>query len=499
MTPRTTRRLRAGAAVPLALVTAAWTTQLSGSTAPQSASAPTAAKAPSLPDGTVVPPQAIDNPASLSDPSTVLDAGDAKYAQVAVAPAAGDLPSGALAAYQRAETIINAADPDCGLQWQLVAAIGRVESDHGRYGGATIGPNGRVSPAIVGVPLDGSNGTALIRDTDAGQYDGDARYDRAVGPMQFIPSTWAVVGVDADNDGVRDPQDIDDAALATAVYLCSGDDDLSTATGRRPAVFRYNHSNSYVELVLSIMDSYLEGRFDTSTAPVVSAGYVTPLVGRAYGSGDGRGPGAKPAGDVLGEPGLTLAGPLAVDTDDDAPALPTGGSVESAVPTKVPPVDVGDGDETGELPPAPGDGDGEGPAGPGEEEPTTGPGEENTTPGEEPAGPGEPGDTGETGEPGEPGEPAPAEEPAGPGDGDTAEPGEGSEGGEPGDEATIEPGAMTPEEAAAYCTEEGLENVPTDDADQYDICVAESSGRSAPATPHPEGSPLPDEATTGRD
>ena len=52
--------------------------------------------------------------------------------------------------------------------------------------------------------------------------------------MQFIPSTWSIVGVDADNDGQRNPQDVDDAALASAVYLCSGADDL--VHRRRPAV-----------------------------------------------------------------------------------------------------------------------------------------------------------------------------------------------------------------------------------------------------------------------
>src|SRR6185295_8356341 len=87
-------------------------------------------------------------------------------------------------------------------------------------------------PGIFGPALDGSHGTTLIKDTDAGQYDGDARFDRAVGPMQFIPSTWAIVGVDADDDGQRNPQDIYDAALASAVYLCSGPDDLVLAIER---------------------------------------------------------------------------------------------------------------------------------------------------------------------------------------------------------------------------------------------------------------------------
>ncbi len=70
--------------------------------------------------------------------------------------------------------------------------------------------------------------------------------------MQFIPSTWAIVGVDADNDGQRNPQDIYDAALGSAVYLCSGSDDLATDAGQRSAVFRYNHSQRYVDLVLAI-------------------------------------------------------------------------------------------------------------------------------------------------------------------------------------------------------------------------------------------------------
>ena len=91
--------------------------------------------------------------------------------------------------------------------------------------------DGVVHPAILGPRLTGHGATSRIDDTDAGLLDGDQRFDRAVGPMQFIPSTWTVVGVDADGDGRRDPQDIDDASLATAVYLCSGTDDLATRRG----------------------------------------------------------------------------------------------------------------------------------------------------------------------------------------------------------------------------------------------------------------------------
>ncbi len=186
-------------------------------------------------------------------------------------------PSGsALAAYQRAETVINSADKACNLTWQLVAAIGRLESNHGRFGGNALDDQGVAQPGIYGKALNGKSNTSVIRDTDAGQLDSDAAYDRAVGPMQFIPSTWSVVGVDADNDGQRNPQDIDDAALASAVYLCSGDNDLSTVAGQRAAVYRYNHSTSYVNLVLRIMNNYLAGDFMSVPDGTTAAGYLVP-------------------------------------------------------------------------------------------------------------------------------------------------------------------------------------------------------------------------------
>ena len=132
------------------------------------------------------------------------------------------------------------------------------------------------TPGIYGVALDGQNNTKAISDSDAGVYDNDTQWDRAVGPMQFIPSTWQVVGVDADDDASRNPQDIDDAALAAAVYLCSGDGDLSTVAGQRAAVYRYNHSDAYVDLVLKIMNAYLEGDFTSVPNNSTAAGYVVP-------------------------------------------------------------------------------------------------------------------------------------------------------------------------------------------------------------------------------
>src|SRR5690606_37908317 len=116
-------------------------------------------------------------------------------------------------------------------------------------------------------------------DTDAGQHDNDTTWDRAVGPMQFIPSTWAVVGVDADGDGKRNPQDIDDAALATAVYLCSGDDDLATTDGQRAAIYRYNNSNQYVDLVLGVATAYRDGVYTDLPGPLAPVAVTAARVG----------------------------------------------------------------------------------------------------------------------------------------------------------------------------------------------------------------------------
>ncbi len=273
------RTQKATALVPLALLSAAWTASLAGAGGSATSSAAEPTGATSLADGTSVPSRAIEAPASVSSPDAVGSVAKAErdVKQIVATSSTNGIPSAALAAYQRAETVINAADTSCNLTWQLVAAIGRVESDHGRFGGSALDANGIAVPGIIGIALDGTRGTAVICDTDAGQYDSDRLFDRAVGPMQFIPSTWSAVGVDADNDGVRNPQDIDDAALGTAVYLCSGTSDLSTLAGQREAVYRYNHSDSYVDLVLQIADNYLAGDFMTVPNNTTAAGFLTPL------------------------------------------------------------------------------------------------------------------------------------------------------------------------------------------------------------------------------
>jgi hypothetical protein len=166
------------------------------------------------------------------------------------------MPAPALLAYRFAETVMQRADPACAVDWSLLAAIGYVESDHGRHGGADVLSDGTSTPPIMGPRLDGDGDVAAIPDTDDGRLDRDRRWDRAVGPMQFIPSTWAVVGSDADGDGARDPHDLDDAALSAAAYLCAGEDDLGTRAGQRAAVLRYNPSVEYTDLVLRLAAAY---------------------------------------------------------------------------------------------------------------------------------------------------------------------------------------------------------------------------------------------------
>lgn len=321
------------AVVPLALLSAAWTASLTG-VGPTTALSATTTQTPGvLPGGATVPAQAIEAPASVSaadEASPAFNGTDGDIAQIVSTSSTNGIPSSALAAYQRAETVINSADKSCNISWQLVAAIGRVESDHGRYAGSALNSDGVATPAIYGPALNGTGGTSVIRDTDSGAGDGNRTFDRAMGPMQFIPSTWSVVQVDADGDGVRNPQDIDDAALATAVYLCSGPGDLSTLTGQKQAVYRYNHSDSYVDLVLSIMDNYLDGDFMSVPDSTSAAGYLTPLPslndngGNRGGKGDSKPP--KPQQTQTADPAPVETQPTEPATTEPDPVPEPGGN-----------------------------------------------------------------------------------------------------------------------------------------------------------------------------
>lgn len=167
------------------------------------------------------------------------------------------IPLRTLVAYAEAELAVRTSTPECNLSWATLAGVGRVESHHGRYGGSDIGPDGRLSPPIIGIPLDGSAGVRAIPDTDGGRLDGDVRWDRAVGAMQFLPTTWSRWGARANGDGqVPDPQNIDDAALSAARYLCASGGNLSTAEGWWRAVLTYNRSVAYGQDVFSGADAY---------------------------------------------------------------------------------------------------------------------------------------------------------------------------------------------------------------------------------------------------
>jgi membrane-bound lytic murein transglycosylase B len=166
------------------------------------------------------------------------------------------IPARALMAYGNAELVVRSTTPACRLSWATLAGIGRIESNHGRYGGVVLGEDGRPSTPIIGVPLDGSPGVKAITDTDGGRYDGDAQVDRAVGPMQFIPSTWKRWASDANLDGLGDPQQIDDAALAAGRYLCANGRDMGSAAGWWAGVFSYNNSVPYGQKVFGLADEY---------------------------------------------------------------------------------------------------------------------------------------------------------------------------------------------------------------------------------------------------
>lgn len=131
-------------------------------------------------------------------------------------PAEGGRPSSYLDLYKQAATTCP------GLSWTVLAAIGQVESDHGRNAGRS----------------------------SAG----------ALGPMQFMPATWRAYGVDGDGDGRADIMNPYDAVPGAAKYLCAN----GAGRGGKQlynAVWHYNHAHWYVRKVLVLAKAYA-ARFD---------------------------------------------------------------------------------------------------------------------------------------------------------------------------------------------------------------------------------------------
>ncbi|HEY2310876.1 MAG TPA: bifunctional lytic transglycosylase/C40 family peptidase [Gaiellaceae bacterium] len=123
----------------------------------------------------------------------------------------GPMPFAAL------QSIWQAAGSAYGIPWQVLAAINKVETNFGQ----------NLGPSSAG----------------------------AVGWMQFMPSTWARWGVDANGDGVADPNNPTDAIFSAARYLaaCGGQIDITRA------VYCYNHATWYVNEVMGLAALYGQG------------------------------------------------------------------------------------------------------------------------------------------------------------------------------------------------------------------------------------------------
>ncbi|MGH3570498.1 MAG: murein transglycosylase [Pseudonocardiaceae bacterium] len=166
------------------------------------------------------------------------------------------IPARALEAYANAHAVMAATEPGCHLTWVTLAGIAEVESQHGTMGGRTLLPDGRPSSPIIGIPLDGANGTRAIAATDGGLLTGDKVWEHAVGPFQFIPSAWALWRADAHGDGFTDPQNIDNAALAAGKYLCADNRNLASGDQWLRAILSYNNSLDYAKAVYGFAQGY---------------------------------------------------------------------------------------------------------------------------------------------------------------------------------------------------------------------------------------------------
>jgi hypothetical protein len=242
------------------------------------------------------------------------------------------IPATVLAAYQRAADRTNMVQPNCHIPLELLAAIGKVESGHAR--GGRVDAAGRTLTPILGPVLNGG-AFAAIPDTDDGAFDGDTTWDRAVGPMQFIPGTWERWASDGNLDGRLDPHNVYDASLAAARYLCAANRDLGTPAGLDEAVLSYNHSTSYLSLVRSWMAVYQGGTMSVeditdpggdSTLALGSDGPVLPAASPPAGSPPATPPATPPASTPVTPPPSTPP-----STDPSTPPTST--------PTDPPPTD----------------------------------------------------------------------------------------------------------------------------------------------------------------
>ncbi|MBJ6646653.1 MULTISPECIES: lytic transglycosylase domain-containing protein [unclassified Streptomyces] len=335
------RRLRKGAAT--TAVAAAAVAALSASQAPGATVDDQGRQ--STGDATSAPDTAADDSATgnspyytdlppLNSPAPSPSAGSGEAGDRSAAEAG--IPATVLDAYKKAEAALREKKAGCNLPWQLLAAIGKVESGQARGGRVTA--DGTTVTPILGPQLDG-NGFALIRDTDDGAYDGNRMYDQAVGPMQFIPSTWSWAGRDGNGDGRKDPNNIYDAALAAGHYLCRFDWDLSEPGDLRKAILSYNNSTEYLNTVLSWLEYYRKGtheipdgtgalpedRSDARPGVTPSAPGTTPPArpGTRPGKPSGPRPSPSPSAPGTGSPSAPPTTPPPTTPPPSTPPTPT--------------------------------------------------------------------------------------------------------------------------------------------------------------------------------
>jgi membrane-bound lytic murein transglycosylase B len=218
----------------------------------------------------------------------------------------------AYAAYRQAADDLAAEQPACGLRWELLSAIGKTESNHG---GGRLDANGNSIVRIIGIPIG--------PDTDGGTLDLDPSRDHAVGPMQFIPSTWRSSGADGDGNGTADPNNVFDETLAAGRYLCraAGALTLATRDGVIQAILSYNPNLEYLRVVgaryEALAADVAHGWFSSGDLALPAAPAPTPDTGTADG-------GHPPSDAAFTPPGtdvrtLTVFGPngLTASTNGD--------------------------------------------------------------------------------------------------------------------------------------------------------------------------------------
>jgi membrane-bound lytic murein transglycosylase B len=250
-----------------------------------SAVTPLAAVAPSPvnPDGASVvaatktpTPFHIASTASISGPPPSV---------VVSSPGTLRIPMIALNAYQNAERMMAASYPSCGISWNLLAGIGRIESMHAN-GGAT-DASGEAARPIYGPSLDGSlPGNEVI---ELSRSSSRVTYARALGPMQFLPGTWSRYASDGNGDGKADVQNVFDASLAAARYLCSGGLNLRDQSQVMTAILRYNNSMAYAQNVLGWAAAYATGVVPIDLPPIT--GPIPPIADAHLDNYQGLGPG----------------------------------------------------------------------------------------------------------------------------------------------------------------------------------------------------------------